>query len=121
MKTIALIAHDHKKKDLVAWAIKNKKYLAKFNLCATGTTGGLLQGHLGLKVKRYLSGPIGGDLQIASRICDKKIDYLIFLWDPMSPQPHDVDVKALLRIAVLHDVPTACNLATANCFLKLGN
>lgn len=119
MKTIALIAHDNKKPDLIAWAKKNEKYLKKFKLVATGTTGTQLEQALGIDVKKYLSGPVGGDLQIGSRICEKKIDYLIFLWDPMSPQPHDVDVKALLRIAVLHDVPTACNLATANCFLDL--
>ena len=119
MKTLALIAHDNKKPDLMAWARTNAEYLKRFKLVATGTTGSQLEQALNVEVRKYLSGPIGGDLQIASRISEKKIDFLIFLWDPMSPQPHDVDVKALLRIAVLHDVPTACNLATANCFLNL--
>ena len=117
-KTIALIAHDHKKSDMVNWAIKNKETLAKFDLCGTGTTAQLVSEATGLVVKRYLSGPLGGDLEIGAKIAEKKIDIVIFFWDPLEAQPHDPDVKALLRIAVVYDIPIATNIATANYVLN---
>ncbi len=115
--TVALIAHDNKKADMVNWAIKNKTTLDKFELCGTGTTAGLVSEATGLAVKKYLSGPLGGDQQIGAKIAEKKIDIVIFFWDPLSAQPHDPDVKALLRIAVVYDIPIATNKATANCVL----
>ncbi len=117
-KTIALIAHDHKKSDMVNWAIKNKETLAKFDLCGTGTTAQLVSEATGLVVKRYLSGPLGGDLEIGAKIAEKKIDIVIFFWDPLEAQPHDPDVKALLRIAVVYDIPIATNIATADYVLN---
>ena len=114
IKTIALIAHDNKKADIVNWALKNKETLAKFNLCGTGTTAKLIAEATDLNVKRYLSGPIGGDQQIGAKVAEKKIDVVIFFWDPLSSQPHDPDVKALLRIAVVYDIPIATNRATAD-------
>ena len=113
-KTVALIAHDNKKSDIVNWAIKNKDALEKFDLCGTGTTAKLVSEATGLGVKRYLSGPLGGDQQIGAKIAEKKIDVVIFFWDPLSAQPHDPDVKALLRIAVVYDIPIATNKATAD-------
>ena len=113
-KTIALIAHDNKKHDIVNWAIANKETLSEFNLCGTGTTAGLISEATGLKVKKYLSGPLGGDLQIGAKAAEGDIDMIIFFWDPLSSQPHDPDVKALLRIAVVYDIPIATNRATAN-------
>ena len=113
-KTIALIAHDHKKHDIVNWAIQNKDILAKFSLCGTGTTAGLISEATGLEVKGYLSGPLGGDLQIGSKAAEGGIDMIIFFWDPLESQPHDPDVKALLRIAVVYDIPIATNKSTAN-------
>lgn len=114
VKTVALIAHDNKKSDIVNWAIKNKQTLEKFELCGTGTTASLVAEATGLNVKKYLSGPLGGDQQIGAKIAEKKIDIVIFFWDPLSAQPHDPDVKALLRIAVVYDIPIATNKATAD-------
>ena len=113
-KTIALIAHDNKKSDLVNWALKNKATLEKYELCGTGTTARLIGEATDLKVKRYLSGPLGGDQQIGAKIAEKKIDMVVFFWDPLAAQPHDPDVKALLRIAVVYDIPIATNRATAD-------
>lgn len=113
-KTIALIAHDNKKHDIVAWALNNKETLAQYKLCGTGTTARLISEATGLDVKGYLSGPLGGDLQIGAKAAEGGIDMIIFFWDPLSSQPHDPDVKALLRIAVVYDIPIATNKATAN-------
>ncbi len=113
-KTIALIAHDNKKADIVNWALKNKTILENYDLCGTGTTARLIAEATDLKVKRYLSGPLGGDQQIGAKVAEKKIDVVIFFWDPLSSQPHDPDVKALLRIAVVYDIPIATNRATAD-------
>lgn len=115
---IALIAHDNKKADLVGWANEHKLYLIKHKLCATGTTGRLLKTHVGLKVHCYKSGPLGGDQQIGAKVAERKIDLVIFFWDPMAPHPHDVDVKALLRIAAVYDVPIACNRSSAELMLR---
>ena len=114
MKRIALVAHDNKKKDMVEWAKYNKGTLSQHKLYATGTTGGLIHTATDLEIERLLSGPMGGDQQIGAMIAEKKIDALVFFWDPLEPHPHDSDVKALLRIAVLYDVPTACNRSTAD-------
>lgn len=116
-KTIALIAHDNKKTEIIEWAVKNKETLAKYDLCGTGTTAKLVGEATGLNVKRYLSGPLGGDLEIGAKTAEGEIDVIIFLWDPLQTQPHDPDVKALLRIAVVYDVPIATNVATANYIL----
>lgn len=113
-KTIALVAHDNKKEDLIDWAIYNKTVLAKHELLATGTTGKLLEESLDQSVKKFLSGPLGGDQQIGSLIAEGKIDVLIFFWDPMQAQPHDSDVKALLRLGVAWNIPMACDRATAD-------
>jgi methylglyoxal synthase len=112
--TVALVAHDHCKDDLLAWATFNRDTLAGFHLVATGTTGQLLSEALDLPVERMRSGPLGGDLQIGAAIVEGRIDMLIFFWDPLTAQPHEPDVKALLRIAVLRDIPTASNRATAD-------
>ena len=117
-KTIALIAHDNKKHDMVNWALANKEILSGYTLCGTGTTAGLVAEATGLKVKGYLSGPLGGDLQIGAKAAEGDIDMIIFFWDPLSSQPHDPDVKALLRIAVVYDIPIATNRATANLIIK---
>jgi methylglyoxal synthase len=116
-KTIALVAHDNKKADLVEWAVFNKTVLTKHELIATGTTGKLLEEQLGRPVKKVLSGPLGGDQQIGAMIAEGKIDVLIFFWDPMESQPHDSDVKALLRLGVAWNILLACDRATADFIL----
>ena len=113
-KRIALVAHDNKKSDLLEWARFNHDTLARHSLFATGTTGDLLSKELDLKITRFKSGPIGGDMQIGAAIAAGRINFLIFFWDPLEPQPHDPDIKALLRLSVLRNIPTACNRATAD-------
>ena len=114
VRKIVLIAHDHKKGDLVEWARFNRDTLAKHELFATGTMGRIVEEVLGVPVRQLQSGPIGGDQQIGAMIVDGQIDFLIFFWDPLEPQPHDPDVKALLRLAVVWNIPAACNRATAD-------
>src|SRR5512138_3512973 len=113
-KKIALVAHDHKKPDLVEWAKFNRDLLAHHTVYATGTTGKILEQELGFKIHKLRSGPLGGDQQIGAKIVENKIDFLIFFWDPLEPQPHDPDVKALLRMAVVWNIPIACNRASAD-------
>ena len=117
-KRVALIANDNCKADLLEWARYNRGTLGVHELYATGTTGSLLASELGLSITRFLSGPLGGDQQVGAGIVEGRIDFVIFFWDPLEPQPHDVDVKALLRIAVVHNVPIACNRATADFLLS---
>ena len=114
MKTIALIAHDNKKQEIVEWAKTNIEILRKYKLCGTGTTAKMVAAESGLKVAPYLSGPLGGDQQIGAKIAEGGIDIVIFFCDPLSAQPHDPDVKALLRIAVVYDIPIATNKASAD-------
>lgn len=117
VKRIALVAHDNKKKDIVEWAVHNKAVLAKHFLFATGTTGRLLEEELERPVTKLLSGPLGGDQQIGAMIAEGKLDILIFFWDPMQAQPHDSDVKALLRLGVAWNILLACDRATADFIL----
>jgi methylglyoxal synthase len=117
-KRIALIAHDNRKNDILDWARYNRGTLGKHELFATGTTGSILAKELGLTVTRFLSGPLGGDQQVGAALAEGRIDFVIFFWDPLEPQPHDVDVKALLRIAVVYNTPIACNRATADFILS---
>lgn len=114
MKNVALIAHDNLKAKMVEWARTNRPALSQFKLFATGTTGKQIEEAIHLPITRFKSGPLGGDQQIGAGVAEGKIDAIIFFWDPLAPHPHDVDVKALLRIAVVYDIPMACNLATAN-------
>ena len=117
-RTIALVAHDNKKDDLVEWADFNKGTLALHNLYATGDTGKRVIDKTGLKITLLKGGSHGGDMELGALIANEKLDYLIFFWDPLQSLPHDVDVKALLRIAVLYNVPTACNRATADLIIS---
>lgn len=116
-KQIALIAHDSKKREMVDWVYENRDILKNHFLCGTGTTARLLAMKTGLPVREYKSGPLGGDQQIGSRIVEGAIDFMVFFWDPLEAQPHDPDVKALLRVSVLYDIPVANNIATANFLL----
>jgi methylglyoxal synthase len=113
-KAIALVAHDNKKRDLVDWASKNREVLSQFELYATGTTGKLLNEELDIQVNRLKSGPLGGDQQIGAMIAEEKVDFLVFFWDPLQPLPHDPDIKALLRIAAVYNLPIACNRSSAD-------
>lgn len=117
-KRVVMIAHDNRKKDMLNWATFNVGTLSRHDLSATGSTGKLLANNLGLPIHRYLSGPLGGDQQIGAAIATGQLDLVIFFWDPLEPQPHDVDVKALLRIAVVYNTPMACNRSTADFLLS---
>ena len=114
VRNIALIAHDNKKPELVEWALHNSDLLSRHKLYGTGTTGGLVERETGLIVHRYLSGPLGGDQQIGAAIAERRIDVVIFFWDPLEAQPHDPDVKALLRIATLYNAAIAVNKTSAD-------
>jgi len=117
-KHIALIAHDNRKEDLINWANSKTEILSRHFLCGTGTTAHLITEKTGLPVKAYKSGPLGGDQQIGACIANGEVDFMIFFWDPLTSQPHDPDVKALLRIAVLYDIPVAMSQSTADFVLS---
>jgi len=116
-KRIALVAHDNKKDELIEWVIYNKSALSRHRLYATGTTGKMIEDALHQSVTKFLSGPLGGDQQIGGRIAEGKIDMMIFFWDPMEAQPHDTDIKALLRLGVAWNIPIACDRSTADFLL----
>jgi methylglyoxal synthase len=113
-KKIGLVAHDNKKADLIEWVKYNGPLLTRHDLVATGTTGTLLEEELGVEIRKLQSGPLGGDQQLGALIASGEIDFLVFFWDPLEPQPHDTDVKALLRIAVVWNIPIACDRASAD-------
>lgn len=117
-RNIGLVAHDNRKDDLVEWVDFNKGTLSVHNLYATGNTGQRITNKTGLKITLLKGGPYGGDMELGALIANDRLDYLIFFWDPLQAHPHDVDVKALLRIAVLYNVPTACNRATADLIIS---
>ncbi len=117
-KRIALVAHDNMKREMLEWATEHKDELKRHTLIATGSTGKLIADSTGLTLERMRSGPLGGDQQIGARISDGGIDVLLFFWDPLEPQPHDPDIRALLRIAVVWNIPVACNRASADFILS---
>ncbi len=118
IKRIALVAHDNMKREMLEWATEHKDELKRHTLIATGSTGKLIADSTGLTLERMRSGPLGGDQQIGARISDGGIDVLLFFWDPLEPQPHDPDIRALLRIAVVWNIPVACNRASADFILS---